>query len=324
MRVDLLACAALAAGLSLGAVAQEPTERLIEPPDYSDWYQIEVIIFAQNAPHPGDEAWAVRPLSYPDDMVRIAGGAPRPMLLAQLDDLSASPEGGEASTATGALPNDFLFGDRSRQATIDIMTERARQSTAEPGGDGEGEDEAAAEAAMADIDVGALFALDYPQSFQSVPAGERFLNRIAGSVRISSNYRMLDHLAWRQPMIEGNDWPILIQAGEQYGDAFELDGVLTFSRSRFLHVDADLWFTRFAEADTGPESSTLPEGITPEQARAFPELLAAARAEQRFLPIHTHRLDESRRMRREENHYIDHPYFGVIVRIERFDYEPTP
>ena len=40
---------------------------------------------------------------------------------------------------------------------------------------------------------------------------------------------------------DGAPTPILIQAGSRYDDYFELDGTLSISRSRYLHLDADLY-----------------------------------------------------------------------------------
>ena len=128
---------------------------------------------------------------------------------------------------------------------------------------------------------------------------------------------MLRHTAWRQPIREGESWPILVQTGEQFGDQFEVDGTLTVRRARFLHADADLWYTQFAEDEYAP-AAALPQNIDPARARDFPELLAASQNQSRYIPVHTHRLGSSRRMRRSELHYLDHPYFGVIIQIERY------
>jgi hypothetical protein len=61
----------------------------------------------------------------------------------------------------------------------------------------------------------------------------------------------------------------------------ELQGALRFHLSRFLHVEPNLWF-----------NTTSADG-------------------RRFWV----RIDQSRRMRSEELHYLDHPLFGLLVRV---------
>ena len=319
--------------LALTAIALPMTTRAAE---YEDWYQVEFIVFAQNSPRATDEAWALRELSYPDDMLAV-DDTPAPYLLSQVTGLRQYEAlvSGDATEAP-ASTSDFLFESQSRlsareqlEAQLEALRQReaAAKAALEEATNTNREDseadtadtEAEALATTTDpVDIAELLTLEGTQSFASVPAGERFLRSVAGSLNRSSSYRVLAHKAWRQPILEGEAWPVLVQAGEQYGDRYELDGTLTFRRSRFLHVDTDLWFTRFSESEVAPVGA-LPEGITQADARDFPELVAAARDATRFIPVHTHQMSTSRRMRREELHYLDHPYFGVIVRIERYD-----
>jgi hypothetical protein len=39
--------------------------------------------------------------------------------------------------------------------------------------------------------------------------------------------------------------------------------------------------------------------------------------------VHAHQLQQSRRMRSSTLHFIDHPQFGILVKIERFDWSPA-
>lgn len=137
--------------------------------------------------------------------------------------------------------------------------------------------------------------------------------------------RILLHSAWRQPVRErGRAFPVLIEGGnalpaqeatvtavdtlqdlaaqaavvdsqghftslpdiepvaiEEPAVIRELQGVLRFHLSRYLHVEPQLWFGN---------------DITPEQ-RVWVKI------------------DQNRRMRSEELHYLDHPLFGLLVRI---------
>lgn len=89
-------------------------------------------------------------------------------------------------------------------------------------------------------------------------------------------------LTFSAPQIRDPNRPaLLIAAGEP-----ELRGTLRFSLARFLHVQPNLWFT--TENDLG---------------------------ERYHVPV-----QQSRRMRSEETHYIDHPLFGIVVRITPWEH----
>jgi hypothetical protein len=131
--------------------------------------------------------------------------------------------------------------------------------------------------------------------------------------------RILLHRSWRQPIRErARAFPVLVEGGNTVpmirpeaessaalpvtgmdaSGAFatlpaldlsdepeavqrELQGALRFHLSRFLHVESNLWF-----------NTTSADG-------------------RRFWV----RIDQSRRMRSEELHYLDHPLFGLLIRV---------
>ncbi|NIP74395.1 MAG: hypothetical protein GWO16_15935 [Gammaproteobacteria bacterium] len=82
----------------------------------------------------------------------------------------------------------------------------------------------------------------------------------------------------------------------------EVDGTVLLTRSRYLHVYADLVFSL-------PEPASLH--------RATPAPLVDSDKRRRLLRL---RLRDHRRMRSEELHYLDHPAFGLLVWIA--PYEP--
>jgi len=62
---------------------------------------------------------------------------------------------------------------------------------------------------------------------------------------------------WRQPLFKGNSAPsILILGGEQFGDHFELEGSIKISRSRYLHLQTNLWLSNF-QINYGQNSSAF-------------------------------------------------------------------
>jgi hypothetical protein len=140
-------------------------------------------------------------------------------------------------------------------------------------------------------------------------SGGRGLQAIADSLRRSNSYRPLLHWRWTQPGWERNQARALhvqVPAGsalpltqpsamaskaalQPLRSASDpaavtgaglplLDGTVSLTRSRFLHLAVDLIYV---DPDTG-------------------------------VPM---QLKESRRMRSNELHYLDHPRFGVLVQV---------
>ncbi|MFM7272494.1 MAG: CsiV family protein, partial [Gammaproteobacteria bacterium] len=101
------------------------------------------------------------------------------------------------------------------------------------------------------------------------PAADRIGN--------SREYRLLGHYAWRQPLpAPGQAEHLLVTGGAASGDHFELEGYITLSRSRFLHVDTTLWLNELLPPGSpAPEGSVelpaLPKPQLPEQEPLSPE-----------------------------------------------------
>ena len=141
-------------------------------------------------------------------------------------------------------------------------------------------------------------------------------------------YTLLYHNSWLQPVLtEDKAIPVLIQGGKRYDSNYELDGTITISRSRFLHITTDLWFTRFSPLiedslqDDSLSSRLMSPldgrlAISPELRNNYPEVADWLSNRSQYIPVHSHHLEQSRRMRSSTLHFIDHPQFGVLVRIE--------
>jgi len=119
--------------------------------------------------------------------------------------------------------------------------------------------------------------------------------------------------------------PLLIQTGHRWEDVFELEGTVAVTLGRYLHFQTKLLFHQplLGEAPApqpvAPEGEVAAQGMDQADAEAEPPPGADAAvidsalnpASPRFMV-----LDESRRMRSSELHYLDHPKLGVLVRIE--------
>lgn len=293
------------------------------------WYQVELIVFANNTVTDTDEVWPLSERHYPEAMVRIGPESAdnlQPQTLGQLNDLQRYlglwAEDQNSPSPGTTTSSDFLFESRSKSRLKQNLRSTDADNTVNPDG-----------VASPDLelqDLSELFLEPEAIAFQELPGAERLLNSVARSLNRSSLYRLLVHHAWLQPVAaEHQATSVLIQGGKRYDDSYELDGTITLSRSRFLHLETDLWFTQFSPLGTGnSNSSSAPEmnlspldgslAIPPEIRRDYPEVANWLSTQNQYTPIHAHELRQSRRMRSSTMHFIDHPQFGVLIRTERY------
>lgn len=188
------------------------------------------------------------------------------------------------------------------------------------------------------------------QPFQKLASSDRQLNPDAYALDRKGDYRVLYHQAWRQPGIEPRYAPwVLVRGGQRYDEHFELEGSIRLVRSRYLHIETNLWLTRFGdnfgqEPEVWPElpsypvlalpsednNAAMPDGIslTSEQNDPLPltsELTSAgaiaieAPQQKRFIVTQVDTLKTSRRMKRKELHYLDHPRMGMLVTVTAYE-----
>ena len=148
-------------------------------------------------------------------------------------------------------------------------------------------------------------------------------------MEVNGHYRFLKHLIWQQAMLpeEAQDY-IYIRGGNSYPleddvtlmsmssvsatktdleplGQNELEGIIRIHLSRYLHIKTDLWFTQFVQNDAG--ECKIDE--SPEDAeKPLPPKLG-------YTPLIHFDLKQNRRMRSNELHYLDHPRFGMLIRI---------
>lgn len=177
------------------------------------------------------------------------------------------------------------------------------------------------------------------------PVAPRLNNKVAALER-SGNYRVLFHKTWRQVLQQKHKSPaILISGGKTFGDHHRLEGSVTLSVSRYLHLSTDLWLNDFGSGTdrnnmNGPETRgvMLPRRPSAKVATAAaPDNPAApGNADSGFrassldptpaetgtaatpAPVYARRvtlLREERRMRSGELHYLDNPAFGVLIEV---------
>lgn len=145
------------------------------------------------------------------------------------------------------------------------------------------------------------------EEFSLLAANERLLNPQAATLS-KGGYSLLYHQAWRQ-MIYGRKTHIAISGGKTFDGHQELEGSIALSVGQYLRIQTNLWLTQFVPAgtnltETWPELPPLPNTANNEGEKS-----------QGYLIKRIVKLNQERSMRSNEIHYIDHPLFGVVVKI---------
>lgn len=240
------------------------------------WYQVEIVVFENLLPgQTGTEVWPDDP-GLPDASTRV--------------DLIPWAK---RDSATVELPVDT--GDAAVSAATDATPEQS----------GGGEPDTAESQAVSDA-AGLRPFVVLPEKFLR-------MNDLSRKLEKSAQYRVLLHTGWRQPLTKAaKGQPVHISAG---APAAALDGNVTVSLSRYLHLQADLVLRKTLAATVAPApegSSTTTPAIVPENPETTPPQ-----------PM-IFRMTQSRRMRSTEIHYLDHPALGVIAQIIPVKLADTP
>ncbi|MDF3019217.1 MAG: hypothetical protein K0Q92_520 [Steroidobacteraceae bacterium] len=119
----------------------------------------------------------------------------------------------------------------------------------------------------------------------SVPASQFQMNDVANRLRNSSNYQPIAHFAWQQTASSwgsGAGFTVAKVAGNVPG----LSGIIFLEAGTYLHLGMTLNY----------QSSNPPAGLGASPGQVF-------------------MMSESRRIKRYERNYFDHPAFGVIALV---------
>jgi hypothetical protein len=126
------------------------------------------------------------------------------------------------------------------------------------------------------------------RSYKFEPSSTFLLGAEDGRLQRSNVYHVVFHRAWIQPVPDRDQLrPMLIQIRDRADSVARIEGFLGITRGRYLHIDARLWYAVNA-------NQTAIEAEEP----SYMELR------------------EQRRMRSGELHYLDHPKFGVLARVD--------
>ncbi|MDX1734615.1 MAG: CsiV family protein [Halioglobus sp.] len=276
------------------------------------WYRVELMIFTP----PGganSETWQAQPeLAYPDTLRYL-------------------------------IPRDELpvveITDAGEQSVLDVETDM--DETTQLPADGMPPEPVASEPEPPRPTPFALL----PRSALEFAAKASYMERVDG-------HRILFHESWVQPLAPDAPGPALVM--DQMGSGVdwpELQGTVTLSLSRYLHLEANLWRNTRGDylpaawqmpppprlpdpadeaqpdASATPQESATPAPQTPLPATGDfagalpPEEEGLQGAEDAYPWRHAVLMRQKRRMRSDEVHYLDHPMLGIVAKLVPLDDE---
>ena len=150
------------------------------------------------------------------------------------------------------------------------------------------------------------------QGFQRTTIIDQEFSGVVASLQRSSAYKVLAVKSWRQPGLDrSRAIPVVLQGGESFGEHHRLEGSVKLILSRYLHLETDLWLGEYVQSFAPSEApATMPDAsLSPDDGGIMPAAVSA------FEPTRLVRMQDSRRMRSKELHYLDHPLIGVIVKV---------
>ncbi len=304
-----------------------------------DVYQVEVIVFerAHGAPTNDDETWPKNlEMAYPKHWVRLMSNTEAEQL---------EQENSEAETEDFSLPQDFLQSLGNSNSAQPTQDRPQTQQSLDP------EQPAAASAGIESDSITA----NHPTYFRFLAENHKTLLDSKRGLDRLGNLRILFHETWLQPMKSADQAEaLLIRAGNEFGEHRELEGYIVLSLSRYLHIQTNLWFSEFVpnygqssphwptqpafpkqahSADSALEPNAInlnesdPTGLARfsiltteleplgEEENSYSDLLQEA-----YITNEITVLQQKRRMRSREVHYIDHPRIGLLIKF--IPYEP--
>lgn len=153
---------------------------------------------------------------------------------------------------------------------------------------------------------------------------DKKLTRQADALQRNKNYRLLFHEAWQMRLVAtDSSLDLLIEGGDYYSGLPELIGKLTLSVERYLHLNTALYLNNFVEQAAQPaitDFNQLTQITALQQNNDLAGLINAEVSQQlegNFVQVSSAKMEQRRRMRSTELHFIDSPYLGLLIRVDR-------
>jgi len=186
----------------------------------------------------------------------------------------------------------------------------------------------------------------HPSAFRLLDADELHLSADAERIDKAPDLQLLGHFGWRQPGMPQQsalairvDQALLDRANALMPAAAEndstkdgmpaankplIEGTLRLILSRYLHIEADLLLKEPLDEEPmyndAQQANVLlfnePAGAPMSSGQGQePDLFAMAEENAAQAPYRVYFMHQSRRMRSGELHYLDHPVFGMAIKV---------
>ena len=173
-----------------------------------------------------------------------------------------------------------------------------------------------------------------PQPFTLVAQKDLKLGDAVKRIESASDVTLMLHLGWLQPGLEQKDavavhiYDGMLSASTESlasGTLPRLDGTLRLTLARYLHLESDLLWREPRPAGQEVDMPAITENTQGAVATNPDSVIMAEKApadsdqQSGTGNYNLFRLQQSRRMRSSEIHYIDHPMFGIVALITPYE-----
>lgn len=152
------------------------------------------------------------------------------------------------------------------------------------------------------------------------PLQTLLMSEKADRINDRSDMQVIWHQAWVEPVqAEQKAVPHVIDEQLTRNMDIRITGHFHLHLSRYLHINTDLIVRHYA-LDGSVILKTLHLPVSRVMKTLSPLMYQnMTPIEQRQMPVRAGRVQQSRRMRSNELHYIDHPMLGVVVKVTPVD-----
>ena len=251
------------------------------------WFQIELSIFSnENIEDRNAESWLPSDyeLNYPENMRKLSLLTDLFLSDHNLDDRSSVTGSASQEEIDAMIRNDQLKNIRPRIKSTESNFK--------------------------------LFDFSRDDFTQLSPSDSDF-QQTNRTLERSSDHRLLYHGLWRQAVRQSsNAVPIYIEGGLRYGDNHELQGSVTIrfneNEDRVV-VDTHIWLIEYSivkDSSSEWKLPQIPESIQIESRENSSSLT--------YFPNNVYVMEQSREMRSNEFHYLDHPALGLVISVKPY------
>jgi hypothetical protein len=352
-RLWTFACAIFAPTLVINSgIAEEAND-----PQLDAWYQVEVVIFTQQGYAGSEQPPRKLSLDFPENILQLldtdyignnyppididATEPERTIPVVKVEDPAlafATPAFGSEVTMTEdpqPLLTPLLIPGITNNSDISAIPETQQEPEEEK-----------------------VYIPEYEKPFIKLDRELRDLNDSARALDRRAKYNVVFHQAWRfgADKHAADPW-VIIKAGKQFEDRFEIEGSLRFYKSRFLHFQSDLWLATFANTAAQatwielPTFPAIPEPSLSDDQDSLKSLEVSINEdnlenffadsvtiknrqidqEEEQLPLQSTKypisnlwiFDQSKRLEEQQSYYLDHPKMGILVTIKPHEVQIT-